>query len=278
MEMLRLQDRRFKRAVILSVTVHMFLFIMLIVSPYLPKPSRKGMIHYVELTSFGGGGGGRPGGGGGGNRISAPPVKTEQDVETQVPERQSLRDLTTPAKLEESRPPAMTHPVDKPQRDNRPKPEKQAVIQKAQPGAKRPTGTPSEGTPQSGTGGGSGSRLGLGIGEGEGGFGFGEGFGGGGLSTFPYAYYVAEVRNRISNNWMTAQIRSGTSGNDYTEVRFRIFRDGRTSEPEILRSSDNITMKRSAIRAIRNASPFPPLPSGYTDEYLIVRLLFEHNK
>jgi TonB family protein len=275
MEMLRLQDRRFKRAVILSVTVHMFLFIMLIVSPYLPKPSRKGMIHYVELTSFGGGGGGRPGGGGGGNRISAPPVKTEQDVETQVPERQSLRDLTTPAKLEESRAPAMTHPVDKPQRDNRPKPEKQTVIQKAQPGAKRPTGTPSEGTTQSGTGGGQ-SGLRVGIGDGEGGF--GEGFGGGGLSTFPYSYYVAEVRNRIANNWMTAQIRTGATGKDFTVVLFRIFRDGRISEPEIKESSDNPTMKMSAVRAIRNASPFPPLPSGYTDEYLIVRLMFEHNK
>jgi len=172
----------------------------------------------------------------------------------------------------------MTYPVDKPRRGQKPDPEKKAVIRKAQPGSTQTSGDSPGTTAQSGTGGGSGSRVGFGIGEGEGGFGFGEGSGGGGLSGFPYSYYVAEVRNRIASNWMTAQIRSGATGKDFTEVRFRIFRNGRISEPEILRSSDNPTMRLSALRAIRNASPFPPLPRGYTDEYLIVRLLFEHTK
>ena len=53
--MLRLQDKRFKRAVLISVSVHVVLFIMLVVSPYLPKPRRQGLVHYVELSSFGGG-------------------------------------------------------------------------------------------------------------------------------------------------------------------------------------------------------------------------------
>jgi len=129
-----------------------------------------------------------------------------------------------------------------------------------------------------GSGEGAGSRVGLGIGSGAGGFGFGEGYGGGGLSSFPYSYYLAEIQNRISGNWQTALIRSGTTGNDFSEVRFRIFRTGRISEPLILRSSGNAAMNSSAIRALRNASPFPPLPQGYTDEYLIVRLLFEHKR
>jgi TonB family protein len=170
----------------------------------------------------------------------------------------------------------MTHPVDKPKRDPQPAPEKKAVIQKAQPGAKRTAEEPS-GT-AGGTGSGTGSRVGLGLGNREGGFGFGEGYGGGELSSFPYAYYLAEIQNRISSNWQTALIRSGTTGNDFAEVRFRIFRTGRISEPLILRSSGNATMNSSAIRALRNASPFPPLPRGYSDEYLIVRLLFEHNR
>lgn len=69
MEMLRMQDRRFKRAVILSASVHILLFIFLVISPYLPNPSRKGTIHYVELMSFGGGGGGGRGAGGGGGGV-----------------------------------------------------------------------------------------------------------------------------------------------------------------------------------------------------------------
>jgi TonB family protein len=274
MEMLHMHDRRFKRAVIFSVSVHMLLFILLVVSPYLPKPGRNDMIHYVELMSFGGGGG-SPGGGGGGG---TPAQRTESQVETAVPERQSLRDLTTPQKLEESRPPAMTHPVDKPQRDSRPAPEKKAVIQKSQPGAKRTPGDQAATTEGTGSGGGTGGRVGLGFGSGKGGFGFGEGFGGGSLGNFPYMYYVNEIRSRIANNWQTSLIRSGTTGNDFAEVRFRIFRNGRISEPVILRSSGSQTMNSSAIRALRNASPFPPLPRGYTDEYLIVRLLFEHNR
>ncbi len=278
MEILHLQDRRFKRAVILSLSVHILLFIFLMISPYLPKPSRKGMIHYVELMSFGGGGGGGGAGGGGGQ--SAPPaLKTETEMETAAPQRESLRDLTTPTRLEQAQPPAMTYPVDKPQRDTRPQPEKKAVIQKSQPDSQ--SGSSSQNKTETGTsragGSGSGSRVGLGFGEGTGGFGPGQGYGGG-LSTFPYAYYVQEIQTRISGNWETALIRSGSTDNDYAEVRFRIFRDGRISEPEILQSSDNRTMNSSSIRAVRNSSPFPPLPRGYEDEYLIVRLLFEHNR
>ena len=273
MEILHMQDRRFKRAVILSVSVHMLLFILLAISPYLPKPGRKNMVHYVELMSFGGGGGGRGAGGGGG---VAPAVKTETEVETSAPQRESLRDLTTPSSLEQTQTPALSHPVDKPQRDSLPKPEKKAVIQKSQPNAK--SGASSQNETETATGSGSGSRVGLGFGEGTGGFGFGEGSGGGGLSTFPFSYYTQEIQSRISGNWQTALIRSGTTGNDFVEVRFRIFRNGRISEPEIGLSSDNLTMNSSAIRAVRNASPFPPLPRGYEDDYLIVRLLFEHNR
>ena len=79
----------FKKAVIISCTVHMILFLLIILSPHFPKPSRKGMIHYVNLISFpgGGGGGGSPGG--------SPPEgegEKEQVVETSVPVRDTLRD------------------------------------------------------------------------------------------------------------------------------------------------------------------------------------------
>ncbi|NOR14625.1 MAG: TonB family protein [Candidatus Aminicenantes bacterium] len=270
MEMYYRHHKAFKKAMILSASVHLALFIMLIVSPYFPKPGRKGMVHYVNLVSLGGGGGGgRPGGGGG----SPPEVKTEAQAETAVPERETLRDLTTPQQMEQVQPPSMTHPADKPQRDSKPKPEKKGVIQKAQLGDANKT---SPSTTTSGGGSGTGSRVGLGLGGG--GFGFGGGYGQIGLSDFPYTYYLQAIHAKISNNWVTALIRSGASGNLASEVSFKIYRNGRISDPEIRTTSGNRTMDLSAIRAIRNSSPFPPLPRDYEDEYLIVRLIFEHAK
>ncbi len=265
--MLYRHHKAFKRAMILSGSVHLVLFLLLIVSPYFPKPGRKGMVHYVNIISFGGG----DGGGG-----SPPEVKTEAQVETAVPERETLRDLTTPQKIEQVQPPSMSHPVDKPQRDSKPKAKKKGVIQKAQPDAANKT-NPSSTTAGSGSGSGDGSRVGMGLGDGEG-FGFGGGYGQIGLSNFPYTYYLQAIHTKISSNWVTALIRSGASGNLASEVSFKIYRNGRISDPEIRTSSGNQTMDLSAIRAIRNSSPFPPLPRDYEDEYLIVRLIFEHAK
>ena len=174
--------------------------------------------------------------------------------------------------MEQAQPPALTHPVDKPQRDNKPKAEKKGVIQKAQPDTTDKTTSSSTST-SSGDGSGVGSRVGFGGGDG-----FGGGYGQIGLSNFPYTYYLQAIQDKISSNWVTALIRSGAIGNLASEASFKIYRNGRISDPEILTSSGNQTMDLSAIRAIRNSSPFPPLPRDYEDEYLIVRLIFEHAK
>ena len=65
------ENERFKRAVIISISVHVALFVFLIVSPYLPKPKRRGMIHYVNIYSL-------PGGGGGGGEAARLETSTEK--------------------------------------------------------------------------------------------------------------------------------------------------------------------------------------------------------
>ena len=70
----------FKRAVIWSVTAHVVLFLFILLSPYIPKPSRKGMIHYVNVVSL-------PGGGGGGGGDA--PAVTEVMADTEIPERET---------------------------------------------------------------------------------------------------------------------------------------------------------------------------------------------
>ncbi len=76
----------FKKAIVLSFTAHLALFLFILLSPNLQKSSRGEMIHYVELISFPEGGGGGVGSSGGGE---------EKIAETPLPERETLRDLTT---------------------------------------------------------------------------------------------------------------------------------------------------------------------------------------
>ncbi len=259
MSALSWEDRDFKRAVIISVSAHLALFILILVSPYFPKPGHKGMIHYVNVMTF-------PGRGGGGGQSTEP-------VETELPARESLRDLTTPQKLEQQKPPSLTHPVEKPKRGRTQNKPKKTSIQKRQQSSAK-----SSGQENSQTGSGSGLRVGIGVGAG-GGFGFGSEYSSQiGLSSFPFSYYLQTLQDRISSSWYTSQIRTGITGKLVTTVMFKIFRKGNISEPEILETSGNRTMDLSARRAIRNAADFPPLPREYQDDYLIIRLIFEHNR
>jgi len=270
------RENAFTRAVIISVSLHIALFILILLSPYLPKSSKKGMIHYVNVISFGGGGGGGGSGGGslsgGGN---SPSYSEEKMTETSVQERESLGDLTTPQNLKTQNPPSMTYPVDKPKREKSSQKPKKTVIKKS---SNSKTSIPNR-SAKSGKGTGKGSGLRIGVGNGSGGGGGSSEFAGQiGLSNFPYTYYLQNLHGKISNNWLTAQIQTGLSGAYHTTVLFKIFHNGRISDPKIVESSGVRTMDLSAIRAVRDASPFPPLPPGYEDEYLQIRLIFEHNK
>ena len=256
--------QRFKKAVILSVVVHFMLFLLIILSPHFPKSSRLEMIHYVNVVSLpggGGGGGGSPGG-------------SEKIAETAIPERETLKDLTTPQKLEEAPSTSMRHPVEKPEKETKPKTEKKAVIQKPEE-TSASTGAREE---AEGSEAGSGVRFGFGSGSGSG-PGFQSPYSSQiGLSTFPYTYYLQIIIDRVSGNWFTSLVDPGTKGNFQTTVYFRILRDGRISSLKIEESSGLRSLDLSALRAVQSSSPFPPLPKEYEEEYLGIHLIFEHSK
>ena len=267
------EDQTFKRAVILSASVHVAVFIFVLISPYLPKSKHKGMVNYVPVTFLSGGGGGgstRNSGGG------PPPPKTESQLaETSVPPRESLKDLTTPQNLQQKKPPAMTYPVEKPKKDRTPKTPKKTSIKKAPPQSSTSQKAAAKSSGSSGTG--SGFQVGIGDGSGEG-PGFGPGYGSSiNLTGFNYPWYLQTIQSQTSSNWLTAQIRSGAKENVFVKVRFKIFRDGHISEPEIADSSGIRTMDSSAIRAVRN-STFPPLPRDFEGEYIQINLIFQHTK
>ena len=247
----------FKKAVVLSFTAHLAFFLFILLSPNLQKSSRGEMIHYVELISF-------PGGGGGGE---------EKIAETTLPERKTLRDLTTPQKLQQETVPTLRHPVEKPEKETRTKKEKKAVIQKQSTGTREAEAGSVKGK---GTGPGSGIRLGSGLGSGsDTGSALSSQIG---LSNFPFTYYLQIIIDRVSNNWFTSLVDPGISGSFQATVHFKIYKNGQISELKIEESSGIRSLDLSAFRAIQTSAPFPPLPGAYEDEYLGIYLIFEHSK
>ncbi len=272
------QDPTFKKFVYVSLSLHVILFLLLILSPKFPSLGRKKMIHYVSLHSFGGGGGGgRPGGGTPAKMQPKTSATTEELAETPAPERQTLRDLTTPQKLEQRSLSDFRYPVEKPRRESKPPSNKKAAIQKQETPAKKPSGSTESGSEKS-TGSGPGISLGVGTGSG-GGVGFGSEFSSQiGLSNFPFNYYLENMIGRISSNWLKTQVSSGMSGELFTVVRFKIYKDGKISVVEVEQGCGIRTLDLAAVRAIQSSAPFAPLPDGYQEETLIIHLRFEHVK
>ena len=272
----------FKRAVFLSVTLHVAIFLLAVLSPRLPKPGRNEMIHYVNVVSFPGGGGG-PGSGG-------PAGGGEKIAETPLPKRETLKDLTTAEKIQQEATSSFKYPVEKPEKETQPKSEKKASIQKAKPITKQTTSSPTseevsgKGS-EEGSGTGSGVRIGGSSGSGTGGSGTGSGSGPEsafssqiGLSNFPFTYYLQNIINRVSGNWFTSLVDPGITGSFQTTVHFRIHKNGQITDLKIEESSGIRSLDMSALRAIQNSAPFPPLPRAYEDEYLGIYLIFEHSK
>jgi TonB family protein len=264
----------FKRAVYFSLGVHAVFFVFIVLSPHLPKPSRRGLVHYIPLNMVvpGGGGGGGGGRGGGTGKPAAakpaPPAKKE-----------TLRDLTTAQKVQPEAKPTMRYPVEKPARDPKAKVEKKAAITKPDASGQdraAQTGT-AEGT-EGGTGLGTGLRIGGGEGPG-GGFGpGGPGYGPGGLANFPYVWYLNTITERVSSNWFSSLVDPGISGSFQTVVYFRIQKNGQVVDVQIEQSSGVTPLDLSAVRAVKASAPFPPLPKEYEETYLGIHLIFEHSK
>jgi TonB family protein len=253
----------FKRAVYVSAAAHVVLFLLILVSPSLPKSSKKGMVQYIPLTFVGSGGGG--GGSRGGPLKAAPPAV----------KKETLKDLTVPQKVKEEAKPGLRYPAEKPKKETPAKTEKKGAITKPGPSSAETAKETAESGGSGGEGSGMGTGLRIGTGTGPGGPGYG---GAGGLSSFPYTYYLQIVTDRVSANWFTSLVDPGVSGNFQTIILFRINKDGQVSDLKVEESSGLTPLDLSALRAVKASSPFPPLPRDYDEAYLVIHLIFEHSK
>jgi TonB family protein len=86
---------------------------------------------------------------------------------------------------------------------------------------------------------------------------------------FTYGYYLDRLLSLIDANWVRPSMGSGVRA----IVSFRIQRDGTLGELKITESSGYNSFDLAALRAVQNASPFPPLPRPYRGDDLGVNLI-----
>ena len=93
------------------------------------------------------------------------------------------------------------------------------------------------------------------------------------VTDFPYAWYLRQVLQKVEERWQT-QNRSSEAAQKpriYVEIR----RDGTIAPPRIDQSSGSSYYDRAALRAITEASPFPPLPPEWANPSLRVLFNFD---
>lgn len=91
---------------------------------------------------------------------------------------------------------------------------------------------------------------------------------------FPYGWYLSVIQGKVSSNWRQPSSRLLGEDSFLTVVSFRIRRNGSIEVVTVRRSSGRPTVDQSAVKAVRDSSPFPELPNDYMEEYLDVTIDF----
>lgn len=89
------------------------------------------------------------------------------------------------------------------------------------------------------------------------------------VSDFPYAWYIQAIHRKIQERW-EGQAIDGRQ----PEIFFEIGSDGQLRRVDIRKSSGNPAYDQVAMRAVRDANPFPRLPAGFEKPTLTVVLQF----
>jgi TonB family protein len=86
---------------------------------------------------------------------------------------------------------------------------------------------------------------------------------------FKFGYYIDQLLGAIDSKWVRPPL-----GNEVkATISFRILRDGSITPPQVATSSGYNSFDLAALRAVQNASPFPPLPRAYRNDSLGVNLI-----
>lgn len=92
------------------------------------------------------------------------------------------------------------------------------------------------------------------------------------VSDFPYAWYLRQVSNKVAAQWQRQnQI---NEPNEKPQIYIEIQRDGTVRAPAVVKSSGNAFYDQAALRAVMEASPFPPLPEDWSKPSLNIQFTF----
>lgn len=92
------------------------------------------------------------------------------------------------------------------------------------------------------------------------------------VSDFPFAYYLRRVQEKISEKWEGKALQG-----KQPVVVFEIGRNGQVGGLAVDKTSGNPFYDRVALRAITEASPFPPLPEEFKGSFLRIHLGFAYS-
>ena len=92
-------------------------------------------------------------------------------------------------------------------------------------------------------------------------------------SDFPYAWYLRQVLQKVQGQWQRQN--RANEPDQKPLVLVEIQRDGSIRAPRIEQSSGNMAYDQAALRAVMDASPFPPLPQDWSKPSLRVMFRFD---
>ncbi|MDR2425845.1 MAG: TonB family protein [Endomicrobium sp.] len=91
-------------------------------------------------------------------------------------------------------------------------------------------------------------------------------------ANFKYAYYTNTIVRKINRFWQWSE----SYGRRRAVIYFKILKDGSITSISVKESSGDTSFDQNAHRAVQLASPFAPLPDGYTGNSLGVYLEFKY--
>jgi protein TonB len=198
-----------------------------------------------------------------------PEPEKPPEPEPEPPAPKPKPEPPAPKPVREEAPVLPDKPVKHPEKPPKPAAATAPLPRPAAPSDRKPLPRPpAPATPPTNDGGETGPR-GAPTGKPQGSSAFGSQIAGLDNPDFKFGYYIDGLLSAIDSKWVRPPL-----GNDVQAViGFRIQRDGSITDLEVTRSSGYNSFDLAALRAVQNASPFPPLPRAYRESSLGVNLI-----
>ena len=97
-----------------------------------------------------------------------------------------------------------------------------------------------------------------------------------GTQSIKYASYLEHIKNKIQNVWVYPEEAIQTGQQGELLVLFSIDKNGNLVRLKLIRSSGYPLLDKAALQAVRDASPFPPLPKRFNLDVLNIYATFEY--